>query len=495
MRLMKMSLFGLWCAAMVGTAAQAAGQFVPGEVLVRLKPEVQESSEAVDALYDSFEVKSVKYFEGGAQGLEKWTFAAEADVEAKVRELSADSRVESAQPNYILTIPELSKDAIRPTEDTPCLIPGIPFPPGCVDDPNGGGGGGGGGIPCIVPGLPFPPGCVDDPNGGGGGGSNPPPANRPGLNPRPAPVSPSKDDPNLSKAWGISKVEAPKAWTTNPGNENVVVAVIDTGADYNHEDLAYNMWRNPNPTKNDVVGFDFVHKDGLPYDDQGHGTHTAGTVGAVGGNGIGVSGVAQKVSIMALKFLSAQGSGTTEDAIKAIDYATDNGAKIMSNSWGGGADPGNNELYKAIERAKAKDILFVAAAGNDGKNNDDSSKASYPAGFDNDNLVSVAATDTKDGMASFSNYGKKTTHVGAPGVNVYSLAPGSKYATHSGTSMACPHVAGAAAVIWAANPGWNYKQVKERLMCSSDKVASLNGKTVTGGRINVARALAGTGCP
>ena len=237
-------------------------------------------------MYDSLGVQSVKYFDRGAEGLEKWTFVRDANIDQIVADLRNDPRVLSAQPNYILTIPELSKDAVKPTDDTPCMIPGLPFPPGCVDDPNGGTppGGGGGQTPCLIPGLPFPPGCVDDPGTGPGnpGGGTPPPANRPGLDPRPAPVSPAKDDPNLSQAWGIGKVEAPKAWTLQPGNENVIVAVIDTGADYNHEDLAFNMWRNPNPSRNDVVGFDFIHNDGLPYDDQGHGTHTSGTVGAVG---------------------------------------------------------------------------------------------------------------------------------------------------------------------------------------------------------------------
>jgi large repetitive protein len=227
----------------------------------------------------------------------------------------------------------------------------------------------------------------------------------------------------------------------------------------------------------------------MPYDDQGHGTHTAGTIGAVGGNGKGVSGVSQKVSIMALKFLSAQGSGDTAGAIKAIDYAIAHGAKVLSNSWGGQGDQDNKGLYDAIERAKAKNVLFVAAAGNDSENNDTSPRRSYPAAFDNDNLVTVAATDEKDGMAFFSNYGVKTVHVGAPGANVYSTIPGGGYKSESGTSMACPHVAGAAALIWSKNPTWTYKQVKDALMKTADVIPALQGKTVSGGRINVLKAL------
>jgi subtilisin family serine protease len=248
------------------------------------------------------------------------------------------------------------------------------------------------------------------------------------------------------------------------------------------------MWRNPNPKNNDVVGFDFVHNDGLPYDDHNHGTHASGTVGAVGGNGKGVSGVTQRVSLMGLKFLSAEGSGTTADAIRAIDYAIEHGAKVLSNSWGGKGEDNNRALYEAIERAKAKDVLFIAAAGNDGTDND-GRDPSFPAAFDNDNLIAVAATDNSDKMAFFSNYGKVSTDLAAPGVNVWSSVRGNRYDKMSGTSMACPHVAGAAALIWSKNPTWNYKQVKEALMKSVDQVPSLAGKTVTGGRLNVLKAL------
>jgi subtilisin family serine protease len=249
------------------------------------------------------------------------------------------------------------------------------------------------------------------------------------------------------------------------------------------------MWRNPNPTKNDLVGWDFVHNDGLPFDDNEHGTHTSGTIGAVGGNGVGVSGVSQFVSIMALKFLSGEGSGTSADAIRAIDYAIEHGAKVLSNSWGGkGDDGGNKALQEAVERARAKDVLFIAAAGNDGTDNDGSDPA-FPAAFTNDNMISVAATDEKDDMAFFSNYGKKTTHVAAPGANIYSTIPGNKYASLSGTSMACPHVAGAAALIWSRHPDWNYTQVKKLLLDSVDVLPALQGKTVTGGRINILKAL------
>jgi subtilisin family serine protease len=191
---------------------------------------------------------------------------------------------------------------------------------------------------------------------------------------------------------------------------------------------------------------------------------------------------------MGLKFLSAEGSGDTAAAIRAIDYAVEHGAKVLSNSWGGKGDDGNQALKESIDRAKARDVLFVAAAGNDGTSND-GSNPSYPAAFDNDNLISVAATDNNDRLAFFSNYGVRTTHVAAPGANVYSSTPGNRYASNSGTSMACPHVAGAAALIWSKNPTWNYRKVKDVLMGSVDQLSSLNGKVASGGRINVLKAL------
>lgn len=301
---------------------------------------------------------------------------------------------------------------------------------------------------------------------------------------------PYKVDPKLSKLYGISKIGALSAWSVSQGSKSIIVAAIDTGVDYNHEDLAFNMWRNPNPTRGDLVGYDFVHKDGLPYDDNEHGTHTAGTIGAVGGNGVGISGVSQRVSLMALKFLSGEGDGTTADAIRAIDYAVGHGAKVLSNSWGSPGEHGgdNQLLLEAIERARAKDVLFITAAGNDGNDND-GPEADFPAGFATDNQISVAATDADDELAEFSNYGKRTTHLAAPGVDIYSTVPNGKYKVMSGSSMACPHVAGAAALLWSIHPTWNYKQVKAALLNSVDKLSGLADKVISGGRLNIDRAM------
>jgi subtilisin family serine protease len=438
----------------VSTAS--AAEYQPGEVIVKYKDQAVRTRALMNEMYDAAGVRQVKRFSGLMRGIERLVLADNVKVEDAIAELKKNDAVEYAQPNYILHAYPVYEGGNETDYQELAVAP----------------------QPCVFPGIDYPPGC--------GAESGPKPA----LQPAPAEVNPPQADPDLSKAYGIAKVGATSAWKTFKGSKSFVVAVIDTGADYNHKDLSFNMWRNPNPSdKQDVVGFDFVHNDGLPYDDNEHGTHTAGTIGAVGGNGVGVSGVNQRVSIMALKFLSGQGSGTTADAVRAIDYAIAHGAKVLSNSWGGKADNDNQALSDAIERAKNANVLFVAAAGNDSGNNDNPNQADYPAAFTNDNIISVAATDANDTLAKFSNVGAKSVHVAAPGVNVYSTIPGDKYASLSGTSMACPHVAGAAALVWAKNPTWTYKQVKQALMSSVDVIPGLKGKTVTGGRINVQKAM------
>ena len=320
----------------------------------------------------------------------------------------------------------------------------------------------------------------DDSNAGGPrkAGPNPPVQNPPEL------PGTRITDPRMNETWGIKMVQAPEAWTISPGNRKVVVADIDTGVDYNHEDLINNMWTNPNPTKGDVRGYDFADNDSFPFDDHGHGTHTSGTIGATGGNGIGVSGVSQDVSIMAVRFLGG-GYGTTANAILSIDYATQNGARIMSNSWGGGGR--SQALEDAVLRAAKADILFVAAAGNDSSDND--VKPSYPAAITHPNMLTVAATTNVDGLSSFSNFGKTTVHVGAPGSQVLSTVVGNQYKAYSGTSMACPHVAGIAALILSVNPKLHATEVKQIIMDSVDQIPALKGITVTGGRVNAKKAL------
>lgn len=470
-----------------------------GEVIVKFRDGASRNLRSMSALYQRVSVMDVRRFSGEFKNFEHLIFNTERlSVEQVVADLQRDPSVEYVQPNYMIYAFPNKLEKPKSLGE-PCMIPGIPFPPGCED------GGGeqpppGDKQPCIIPGIPFPPGCEDSGSPGEPGDPGTP-GNRPDIQPLPAEPAPAADA-DLAKAWGIAKTSADKAWATQKGSKNVIVAVIDTGIDYNHPDLAFNVWRNPNATAiqstgidpsgdtitGDVVGWDFVHNDNKPFDDNQHGTHCAGVIGAVGNDGKGISGVNQRVSIMGVKFLSGQGSGDTAAAIKSIDYAVSRGAKVLSNSWGGKGDDGTNGALKdAIDRAGKAGVLFVAAAGNDSTDND--KDPVFPAAFNLENMVTVAATTETDGMAFFSNKGAKSVHVGAPGANVYSTTPGNSYAKLSGTSMACPHVAGAAALLWAQFPNADYKEIKKRLMDFGDAIPALAGKTVTGKRLNVQKSV------
>ena len=294
-------------------------------------------------------------------------------------------------------------------------------------------------------------------------------------------------------------IDAPEAWDTRTSANPVIVAVIDTGVRYTHEDLAANMWTNPGEIPgngidddgdgyvDDVYGINAITNTGDPWDDHFHGTHVSGTVGGVGNNGKGVVGVAWNVRIMALKFLNSGGSGYTSDAVKCIDYAIAKGAKIMSNSWGGSGY--DQALYDAIAAARDADIIFVAAAGNDSSNND--IKPAYPASFALPNIVAVAATDRNNLLASFSNYGANSVELGAPGVSIYSCLNGSdsSYGSLNGTSMATPHVSGALALLRAQFPELSYSNAIAVLLATVDPIPSLTGKTISGGRLNLQKLL------
>lgn len=342
-----------------------------------------------------------------------------------------------------------------------------------------------------------------------------------------APNNTSGADPLFSKQWGMKDIGVENAWRVNPGTNKVIVAVIDTGVDYTHEDLLPNLWRNEKEIANnnidddkngyvdDMIGWDFLAKDNKPYDlaatslddllnggNPGHGTHCAGNVAARGQNAKGVSGVAPNALIMSLRFIGNEG-GTTADAVLAIKYAVDNGAKVLSNSWGSeGEDPddatNNQALKDSIQYAADHDVLFVAAAGNGhqgkGYDNDSDPKPAYPASYSHDNIISVAALDVNNNFGSFSNWGRKSVDIGAPGVKVFSTTVTNKYsdtvipllgANWDGTSMACPHVAGAAALYWSAHPEKTHMQVKEAIMNSASRIAAAEGKLVTNGKLNV----------
>lgn len=305
------------------------------------------------------------------------------------------------------------------------------------------------------------------------------------------------NDPQYGTLWGMTKIQAAQAWDTTTGAA-VIVGVIDSGVDYLHPDLAPNIWTNTGETPgngidddnngyiDDVHGYDFINNDGDPMDDNNHGTHCSGTIAGVGDNGIGVVGVNWTAKIMALKFLGASGFGNTSDAVTAVLYATAMGAKLTNNSWGGGAY--SQALYDAINAAATANCLFVAAAGNS-----NSGLIEYPAGYDLDNIISVAATDINDARANFSNYGATWVDLGSPGVDILSTTRNNTYSSFDGTSMACPHVAGAAALIWARAPLLSWANVKDMILSSVDPVASLSGITVTGGRLNLFNAMVATG--
>jgi subtilisin family serine protease/subtilisin-like proprotein convertase family protein len=304
------------------------------------------------------------------------------------------------------------------------------------------------------------------------------------------------DDPSMGSLWGLDNtgqnggtanadISAPEAWNTSTGTRHTIVAIVDTGVDYKHPDLAANMWHNPRGSGDGLYGWNFINNSGNVMDDNGHGTHVAGTIGAVGNNGIGVVGVDWNTQIMALKFLDSTGTGYLSNAVKAINYAVAHGANVINASFGGGGY--DAAMAIAIANAKAHGVIVVAAAGNDGTNNDTSPE--YPAGYSGDNVIAVAATDRNDRLASFSNYGPNSVDIAAPGVSIYSTLPGGKYGTYSGTSMAAPHVTGAIALIWDAHPSWNYRQVVIAILHSTDDIPSLDGK-IAHGRLDVAKAIA-----
>jgi subtilisin family serine protease len=290
----------------------------------------------------------------------------------------------------------------------------------------------------------------------------------------------------------------------------VYVGIIDEGYMYTHEDLAANAGKNPreatgtskkdddgNGYVDDVYGWDFAGNNSSVFDgvDDDHGTHVAGTIGAAGNNGKGVAGVCWSINLINAKFLGKAG-GTTANAIKAVDYMTSlktravNSINIVAtnNSWGGGGF--SQGLQDAIGRANEANILFIAAAGNNSSNND--TTANYPSNYPNANVIAVASITSTGALSSFSNYGASTVHLGAPGSSIVSTVPvrsgktvASGYATYSGTSMATPHVTGAAALYKAFHPDATAAEIKAAILNSAVPTAALKDKTVTGGRLNV----------
>ena len=335
----------------------------------------------------------------------------------------------------------------------------------------------------------------------------------------------SPDDADLDKLWGLhntgqtggtpdADIDAPEAWDLTTGSAAMIVGVIDTGVDYSHDDLAPNMWSNPgeiagngidddgNGYIDDIHGVNVIAGNGDPMDDHGHGTHVAGTIGAKGDNQIGVVGVNHTVRILACKFLNAQGGGNIAGAVKCFNYfnymkdVLGHNVVVTNNSWGGvGFSQSLMDAMGGLDQPGMAPILHAAAAGNSNNNNDASPQ--YPSGFDLENIIAVGATDDRDFYVSFSSYGATRVDLAGPGVSILSTVPSgtcsmctsSGYLSASGTSMATPHVAGAAALVWSAFPGLTADEVKQRLLSAVDYIGDKGGNaakpTLTNGRLNL----------
>ncbi len=319
------------------------------------------------------------------------------------------------------------------------------------------------------------------------------------------------NDTYFSSQWALesnnTNIGAEKAWDVITNSNSLVIAIVDSGCDYTHEDLSANMWHNPNETSDngadddqngyvdDYYGYDFQNNDASPTDDFEHGTLVAGIIAASGNNNMGISGISWNAQIMCLKVLDSNGNSTISKAVEAIDYAISHGAKIINMSWGynPSGDP-SRSLEEAIIRAQNAGLLVVASAGNGyqggGHNNDENiSTANYPSSYSQNNIIAVAATDASDQLASFSNYGAKTVDLGAPGVSILSTHPHREYSLFTGTSAAAPHVTGTLALVWAFNPNLNHSEIKRLVLESGDLIPSLSGKSLSGARLNIANAI------
>lgn len=316
------------------------------------------------------------------------------------------------------------------------------------------------------------------------------------------------NDTYFNRQWGLRNtgqeggtpgvdIGASDAWDVTRGDPSVVVGIIDSGVDYTHPDLSANMWRNPrevagngldddgNGVADDVHGFDAISGGGDPMDDHSHGTHVAGIVAATANNGAGTAGVAPDVRIMALRFMDATGEGYTSDAIRCIDYAIRMGVRVTNNSWGGNGS--SRSLLDAMNRARASGMLFVVAAGNESVDND--ATPSYPASYSLDNMLVVGSSTRTDAISSFSNWGATSVHLFAPGSVIAGPILDHGYGYKSGTSMAAPHVAGAVALLMSQSPGATYGHIRDRILRNTDAVGAFAGRSQTGGRLNVLRAL------
>lgn len=317
------------------------------------------------------------------------------------------------------------------------------------------------------------------------------------------------NDPKFKELWGMGSskqggIDAELAWGLTKGSESVILASVDTGVNYNHEDLKANMWTNPdeipgngkdddgNGYVDDIHGIDSTTNTGNPMDQHMHGSHTSGTMSGVGNNNIGVAGVCWNVKILAIRFIRRDcREGLSTNAMKAFDYLIGLKKKghnivVTNNSYGGGGF--QKSTQDSIQALEDNGIMFVAAAGNNKSNND--SKAFYPANYKVPSLISVMSTERGDKVSSFTNYGKTTVHLAAPGTKVLSCNKSNNgYSSISGTSMSSPHVAGAVALIKSAYPDASPALVKEAILVNVDQTSTLADRCITGGRLNIYTVL------
>lgn len=327
------------------------------------------------------------------------------------------------------------------------------------------------------------------------------------------------NDPRFAEQWGLANtgqhggapaidISAPAAWDVTTGSRDVVVAVIDSGADLTHPDLVGNLWRNPGETPgngidddgngfiDDVHGWDFIDHDAVPQDGYGHGTHVAGIIGAVGNDLQGVTGVAWEVSLMILRVQDDRGAGSTSAVLSALEYVTmmrrDHGINVVAVNASWDAPAGYSVVMESILRAQGDaGVMFVAAAGNQGSDLDVTPR--YPGGYDLASVITVAATTPNGDLAGLSNYGATTVDLAAPGTLITSTWLGGSYGMLSGTSMAAPHVSGAIALLAAARPGLTVAEIRAAVLGGARPVAGLAGRTATGGMLDVRGALAASG--
>ncbi|MEA2630470.1 MAG: thermitase, partial [Chloroflexota bacterium] len=305
------------------------------------------------------------------------------------------------------------------------------------------------------------------------------------------------NDPNFPAQWGLNSgnnvdIDAPQAWSISTGNSAIIVAVLDTGIDLRNPDLTSRLWTNPTANTDgytgDVHGWNFVNNSPNIQDNNGHGSHVTGILGAVGNNGVGIAGVDWNAQIMPLKILGADGGGSTDAAVNAIMFAVNHGARVINASWGG--NQYSQAMLQAISYANSRGVVFVTAAGNDGINND-AMPANYPADYRLPNELVVAAIDQSGNLAGFSDYGASTVDLAAPGVDIWSTVPGG-FASYSGTSMATPFVTGVVSLLAGQNPGLGASALVQRVIATAKPLPSLAGKTVSGGMVDAYNALTGT---